>query len=251
MSYSSTTVKSKWTKTKWLLKSAKIRTYMPETLRYSRGNLRSMLSRYSTVYFKPTGGTGGFNIVRITRLASGYRLQHSSETKRYKTFDALYEYLNKQARTRPYLLQKGIKLAATKGQPFDIRVMVQKSNKGSWKSTALFTKIGRPGKVATNYHQGGRLGYFRQTLSGAGFGTTAVRRKEQELKKLGESVGRIFDEHGNGFRELGLDVALDGKGNAWILEVNTRPQFYPLKHMTDKSMHRRIMEYARQYGRKR
>ncbi|MCA0756883.1 YheC/YheD family protein [Paenibacillus sp. N4] len=250
MSYRSTSIKSKWTKTKWLLGS-KVRTYIPETLTYSRSNLSRMFSRYSTVFFKPTGGTGGFNIIRIKKLADGYTLQHNSEKKRFKTFDALYGHLNKRARQRSYLLQKGIRLATVKGRPFDIRVMVQKSNAGSWKSTAMCTKIGRPGKVATNYHQGGEVGYFWQTLSGAGFGKAAVKRKEQELKKLGEDVGRVFDRHAKGFRELGLDVALDDKGNAWILEVNTRPTVYPLKNMSDKSMYRRIMSYARQYGRKR
>src|SRR5690606_38234482 len=104
--------------------------------------------------------------------------------------------------------------AAANGRPFDIRVMVQKSNEGVWKSTALFTKIGRPGKVATNYHQGGDIGYFQQTLAKAGLSSDRLKRKEAELKRLGRRVGRVFDRHGGGFRELGLDVALDGKGDA-------------------------------------
>ncbi|WP_409347314.1 YheC/YheD family protein [Paenibacillus sp. MBLB4367] len=115
----------------------------------------------------------------------------------------------------------------------------------------MFTKIGKPAKVATNYHQGGQLRYFRQTLSGAGFGNSDIVRIEAELKNLGKSVGRLFNGRKKGFRELGLDVTLDKKGRAWILEVNTRPQFYPLKYFRDKSMYRRIMFYTKQYGRKK
>ncbi|MDF2671379.1 MAG: hypothetical protein K0R67_3685, partial [Paenibacillus sp.] len=34
-----------------------------------------------------------------------------------------------------------------------------------------------------------------------------------------------------------------------ILEVNTRPQFYPLKDKKDKTLYYRILSYAKQYGR--
>jgi glutathione synthase/RimK-type ligase-like ATP-grasp enzyme len=251
MGYKSTSVKSKWIKTKWLLTNVNVQKYIPKTLRFSRSNLKIMLSQFSTVYFKPTNGTGGFNIIRIKKLGNGYQFQHNSVKKNCSTFDALYQQLMRYAKKQSYLLQKGIKLAAVNGSPFDIRVMVQKSNNGVWNSSALFTKIGKQGKVATNYHQGGQIGYFQNTLAKAGFSKVRIKRKEAELKKLGKSVGSIFDKLSNGFRELGLDVALDDKGNTWILEVNTRPQFYPLKHLNDKKMYRRIISYAKQYGRKK
>ncbi|UVI31018.1 YheC/YheD family protein [Paenibacillus spongiae] len=251
MSYRSTSVKSKWTKTKWLNKNANLRKYVPQTLPFSRSNLSSMLSQYSTVFFKPTGGSGGFNIVRIKKLANGYQTQHNTVKTRYSTFDALFGQLKQRSRQRPYLLQKGINLAKTKGRPFDIRVMIQKSNAGAWKCTGIFTKIGRPGKVATNYNQGGNVGFLQQTLSGSGYSQGRIEKKRNELINLGLSVGRLFDQHLRGFRELGLDVALDGEGRSWILEVNTRPQFYPLKKFKDKSMYREMLNYGKQYGRKK
>lgn len=251
MGYQSTTVKSKWVKTKWLLRKKKIGKYVPHTLLFNRGNLSRMLSKHSTVFFKPTGGSGGFHIHRIKKQEHGYQVQHNAKHNYCQTVKALYGHLNQRSRGRSYLLQKGIQLATVNGRPFDIRVMVQKSRDGAWKSTAMFTKIGAPGKVATNYNQGGAIGYFRHTLSKANFSKHLILRKERELKSLGRSVGRLFDKHSSGFRELGLDVALDNKGKAWILEVNTRPQFYPLKQMKDKTMYRRIVAHAKQYGRKR
>lgn len=251
MTYQSTTIKSKWTKTKWLLDSKRIKKYIPTTLRFTYNNLKFMTSEYSTVYFKPVSGAGGHHIVRITKIGGSYQTQHKSIKKRYSTMDGLYEYLKKHTKGRDYLLQKGIKLATVKGRPFDIRVMVQKNNRDVWKSTALFVKIGRPNTVATNYNQGGTIGYFSRTLAQAGFRRTQINRITEELIILGESVGAIFNQYDNGFQELGLDVALDKGGNIWILEVNTRPQFYPLKQMKDKSMYYRILSYAKQYGRVR
>ncbi|WP_128656903.1 YheC/YheD family protein [Paenibacillus sp. 598K] len=251
MGYQSKSVKSKWVKTKWLLNKKSLGKYVPHTLLFNLGNLDRMLSKHSTVYFKPTGGSGGFHIHRIKKWGQGYQVQHNAKYNHCLTLKELYDHLYQFSRGRSYLLQKGIQLATVNDRPFDIRVMVQKSNDGLWRSTALFTKIGLPGKVATNYNQGGEIGYLRHTLEKANFSKSMILRKERELTKLGIAVGRIFNKHSSGFRELGLDVALDKKGKAWILEVNTRPQFYPLKQMKDKSMYQRIISYAKTYGRRK
>ncbi|WP_256761140.1 YheC/YheD family protein [Cohnella sp. WQ 127256] len=249
MKYKSSSIKSKWLKTKWLLKQPDLRKYVPTTMQFNRANLQAMLSKNSTTYFKPTGGSGGFNIIRITTESKGYKTKLGAVKSYFSNSDQLYHYLNRFSKKRSYLLQKGIHLATTHGDPFDIRVMVQKTNEGKWVSTALFTKIGKPGKVATNYNQGGKVGFFHPTMSGTKYSTASIQRIEAQLKHLGVSVGKNFDRHINGFRELGLDVALDSRGNAWILEVNTRPQFYPLKKMRDQKLYRKIVSYARQYGR--
>lgn len=249
MTYKSSTIKSKWKKTQWLLKDSHIRPYVPKTMTFSKINLSSMLSSYSTVYFKPTNGSGGVNIVRITKKDGGYQTQHNTVKKNYSTQEKLYTELKRFAGTKKFLLQKGIKLAKTNGKPFDIRVMVQKTNKGNWVSPGLFTKVGNPNKVATNYNQGGSVGYFHKTLAGAGYNDEAIRSMETRLKQLGVSVGHNFDRNYRGFRELGLDVALDNNRRPWILEVNTRPQFYPVKNLKDKTLYNRILSYAKQYGR--
>ncbi|MCD9024703.1 YheC/YheD family protein [Cohnella silvisoli] len=251
MKYRSSTVGSKWTKTKWLLKRRDFLKHIPQTMLFNKHNLTTMLTSHSVVYFKPTNGSGGVNIIRIKKRAQGYQTQSNSIKVVYRTIDQLFNNLKRYSAHRPYLLQKGIALAKTNGRPFDIRVMVQKTNGGKWVSTAVFTKIGRSGKVATNYNQGGKIGYFRSTLSDAGYHAASIQRKEAKLKRMGVSVGHCFDRHLKGFRELGLDVALDSAGKPWILEVNTRPQFYPLKHLKDKGLYRRIVSFAKQYGRRK
>ena len=249
MGYKSASIQSKWVKTSWLIKHPNLRKYVPRTMLFNRKNLIWMLSSYSTVYFKPTGGSGGFNIIRINRQKNSFQIQLNSVKSTYSTMDRLYDKLYRFANKRSFLLQQGIDLAKTNSRPFDIRVMVQKTSKGTWVNSAICTKIGIPSKVATNYNQGGSIGYLHQTMSGAGYSKTAIQRVETSLKNLGIAVGKNFDQHMKGFRELGLDVAIDTKGKLWILEVNTRPQFYPLKNMKDKRMYQRIASYARQYGR--
>ena len=249
MKYASMSIKNKWQKTKWLLKHRRLRRHIPRTVPFNRKNLQMMLSAYPTVYFKPTGGTGGFGIIRIKRMARGYQTKLNTVKSPSPTQVHLYKKLSRFSGRESYLLQQGIQLAQTKGKPFDIRVIVQKTNEGKWISTAICTKIGKPDMVATNYHQGGRLGYLSNTLAGAGYEHDLILRKEAALKRLGVAVGKSFDLYRRGFRELGLDVALDTEGKLWILEVNTRPAIYPWKHLKGKMLYRRIMSAARQYGR--
>lgn len=249
MKYRSKSVKSKWIKTKWLVKHRKLKKYIPRTMLFNSKTLNLMLSAFSTLYFKPTDGTGGADIIRIKRKDSGYQTQFKSVKSYYSSRKSLYMKLRRFSKRRSFLLQQGIRLATTKGRPFDVRVMVQKTTKGKWVSSAIFTKIGRTGKVATNYHQGGKLDFYFQTMSGAGYKSASIRRKKTKLEWLGCTVGNHFDCYKNGFRELGLDVALDEKGKPWILEVNTKPQFYPLKHMQDKKMYHRILSISKMYGR--
>lgn len=247
--YASTTIKSKWRKTKWMLRDSRLRPYIPETLQFSKGSLQSMLKRHTVLYFKPTGGSGGNRIIRIVKTSSGaYRLK-GSRNATVSSVDALYHQLKSYSKSRGYLLQKGINLENTNGRPFDIRVMVQKPDSGKWRTTALFTKIGRQGKVVNNYNQGGKVAFLPETLRGAGYSAGKIDYTTEKLSRLGENAGYCFDRHLKGFRELGLDVAIDKSGRYWILETNTRPQFYPLRNKMNKSAYRRILKYAKQYGR--
>lgn len=210
-----------------------------------------MLSRYNTVFFKPIDGSGGAKIVKITKQAGQFTAKHQTTAKVFATEQALFKWMNTFAGTRSFILQKGITLAKSNGKPFDIRVMVQKTKDGSWKATALFCKVGRSNKVTTNYNQGGSIQFIDSTLKGAGFEDASRTAIKAELRQLGLHVADVFSRRSTNFKELGLDVAIDTGGRLWILEVNTRPQFYPLKNMKNKTLYRKILSYAKQYGRKK
>ncbi|WP_040950593.1 YheC/YheD family protein [Gorillibacterium massiliense] len=249
VNYQSRTITSKWTKTEWLLQNPSLSKYVPKTELFTRDTLRSMLAEYPVVYFKPTNGSGGHRIIRIKRLAKGYSTQHLYTLTRHSNQNRLFNHLDRFSKGQSYLLQAGIQLATSAGKPFDIRVMAQKNNAGTWVGTAIFVKVGRPGKVATNYHQGGTIALLRPTLKSAGYSQQQTKFTEDLLKQLGVDVGYQFDLFRKGFRELGLDVALDSTGKPWILEVNTSPQIFPLKVKPFRPMYRKILSYAKDYGR--
>ncbi|SEO05408.1 YheC/YheD family protein [Paenibacillus sp. OV219] len=245
-------IKSKWTKTKWLLSDRKLRRFVPETKQFTRISLKQMTGKYKMVYFKPTGGTGGGGIARIIRsLGRTFHVKKDLRSAKLTSRRALYRKLKSIASGRSYLLQKGIKLSTCRGRPFDLRMTMQRSKKRKWVSTVMFVKLGKPGKVVTNYHQGGKLALVEPTLRRTGYNKSQVASYTKQLKKLGMETAHCFDKRSKKFNELGLDVALDHHGKLWILEVNTRPSFSALKSLSDKSLYRTIVRYGRNYGRTR
>lgn len=243
-------LKNKWTKTKWLQSDRKLKPFVPDTKPFTRASLVEMLNRYGMVYFKPTTGTGGNGIVRIVKVSGGrFRLKINTRTDEAHSVEDLFRRLQKTARGRSYLLQKGIYLKTSKGRPFDMRTTVQKTKQGKWVHTTMFVKLGLQNKVVTNYHQGGKLTLVEPTLRRAGYKTAEIERYKRELRTLGLETGRCFDRYNRRFKELGLDVALDREGRLWILEVNTRPNYYALKTLPDKSHYRTVVRYGKEYGR--
>jgi len=249
---SSLSIKSKWTKTKWLLSDRALRRFVPDTKPFNRASLKKMTRRYRMVYFKPTGGTGGHGIARIVRISSRqFSVRKDWRTTKASSVGSLYVRLKKIARGRSYLLQRGVHLRASGGRPFDIRVTLQKARKSRWVPTVMFVKLGKPGKVVTNYHSGGKLALLGPTLRRAGFGQSQIVRYRRQLQTLGLQTARCFNRRSSRFKELGLDVAIDRGGRLWILEVNTRPGISALKTLRDKSIYRTVVRYARGYGRTR
>ncbi|WP_219834826.1 YheC/YheD family protein [Paenibacillus sp. R14(2021)] len=248
----SMSVKSKWTKTKWLLSDRDLKRFVPETKHFTRSALKTMTGRYKTVYFKPTDGTGGNGIARIVRK-SAQTFQVKKDVRSFEVTSArsLFTRLTRIARGRSYLLQKGIQLKTARGRPFDVRVTMQRAGSGKWIPTVLFVKLGKPNKVVTNYHQGGKLTLLETTLRRSGCSPAQIDRYRQRLETLGRQTARCFDRRSMRFKELGLDVAIDRSGRLWILEVNTRPSFQALKSLADKSFYRTVVRYGKLYGRTR
>ncbi|WP_258168067.1 YheC/YheD family protein [Paenibacillus sp. AR247] len=88
--YKSSSISDKWKKTNWLLEQGDLRKHVPHTEPFDRKNLFSMLSKYSTVYFKPTHGSGGAGIIRINKKTMDTK---PNSRKRNPSFQQLTSYI--------------------------------------------------------------------------------------------------------------------------------------------------------------
>lgn len=244
-------VLSKWAKTKALLAHSDLRNVVPETRRMNRQNLRTMLEKLKMVYIKPDKGTFGNGVMRVELRGDNkmpYRYQHGVAVKKFSTFDAMYDSLRKTTRNKSYLVQKGIHLLKYKKRRFDLRVMVQQTPKKIWETTGVIGRVAHPKKIVTNFHNGGTLMPVERLLKAY---MPENEREEyiNDLRALGLKLAKQLHKTFRGIKEIGADIGLDRQYKPWVLEVNTSPDPYIFRKLKDKSIFRKIVKYARAYGR--
>ncbi|MHA6481585.1 YheC/YheD family protein [Paenibacillus sp. strain BS8-2] len=242
-------VRSKWTKTKVLLRSSEMHEYIPQTKQFNRESLQSMLQSYGMVYVKPISGTYGNGVIRVERdrESGGYRYQIETKERSFPTMDALYHSLQAYASRKGYIVQKGIHLLKHKSRRFDLRVMVQKNLSNRWETSGIIGRLAHPHKIITNYHSGGTLMAIEQLMS-SHLTSTEVGALKNKLRQVGVMTAKQLSTTYPGLKELGIDIAIDTKFHPWILEVNTKPHPYIFNKLADKSMHRKVTRYAAAYG---
>lgn len=240
--------KDKWGKTKLLLRNGVLRRHIPKTKLFGKQALYDMLYDYGMVYVKPTNGQMGIGVMRVERYKGGYFYQRGTRKASFGTYEALYRALTREKKGKVYIVQKGINLLKHKGRPFDIRLMVQKSPYGGWEATGTLGRVAHPRKIVTNGSQGGSIyptAYLLKRYSDAGYRSRLLRHMDY----LGLQTAKEMRSAYPGLRVIGLDLALDRQMKPWILEVNTKPDPCPFTLLPDQTMLRRIIRYARAYGR--
>ncbi|MHA7964918.1 YheC/YheD family protein [Paenibacillus sp. CAU 1782] len=241
-------VRSKWAKTKVLMKSPRLAPSIPLTKVFNRDSLRSLLQNYEMVYVKPMSGTFGKGVIRVESTHdSSFRYQTGTNEQNASSFDELYRGLRRITGTRKYLVQQGIHLLKHRKRRFDLRVMVQRNPRGSWETTGVIGRLSHPDKIVTNYHNGGTMMSFQQLMSGH-LSKGEMTGYLSKLQTLGVAIGKQLSTAYPGLKELGVDVAIDTGLRPWVLEVNTKPHPYIFNKLSDKSMHRKIVSYAKAYG---
>ncbi|WP_337104173.1 YheC/YheD family protein [Paenibacillus sp. YIM B09110] len=240
--------KDKWVKTKVLLRNGELRNHIPATKLFGKQSLYGMLRKFGMVYVKPTGGQMGIGVMRVEAYRGKFTYQHGFRKASFGSYEALYHALVRETRGKTYIVQKGINLLKHKGRPFDIRLMVQKSPFGGWEATGTLGRVAHPRKIVTNGSQGGSIYPTARLLkkySDAGYRNRLIRHMDY----IGLVTAKQMRAAYPGLRVIGLDLALDKHMKPWILEVNTAPDPCPFTLLPDKAMLRRIIRYARAYGR--
>lgn len=239
---------SKWIKTKALLGSDGVRPFIPDTRKFSKSTLKTMLNSYKMVYVKPEIGTYGNGVIRVEQPKAGeYSYQIDKKIKVFHDYTSFYQSLLKKTGKRSYLIQKGIHLVKYNKQRFDLRVMVQLSPKGVWETTGLIGRVAQPGKIVTNYHNGGKLVDAKRLIS-SHLSSDNTDKIVHTLNKLGVTTAKYLHKKYPGFRQIGLDIGFDRTWTPWIIEVNTNPDPYIFNKLANKSMYRKVMRYRRASG---
>ncbi|MDP4097119.1 YheC/YheD family protein [Paenibacillus sp. P96] len=243
-----TTLSSKWSKTKFLLKHPALRKYVPDTSLYSYESLLDMLSKHKVAYVKPVKGTSGNGVIKVVKHHNSKFTYHvGTSTRSFAAYKDMFTSLQQTKYRREHIVQKGIDLLTYKGLIFDLRIMVQKNEKKQWEVTAYIGRLAHPQKAVTNFHNGGtpmRLEALLRPFLSDDKNANYI----ESLKDLGYRIATEFHKSYPKFMEIGIDFGLDSSLKPWIIEVNTRPDAYIFDQLKDKTMFQRVMLLKRFNG---
>jgi hypothetical protein len=218
----------KWKTHQLLSKHETLFKHLPQTkLLTNMEDIHSLVSKWGTVFLKPSGGSSGKGIIRVTLATSGYELNFRTggitKTLSIKDLKEMEQALQPIIGNRCIIIQQGLKLTELDGHPFDIRLLMQKNRQGNWLRTGMAVRIAGPGNFISNLHAGGRAEKFSAVLPQV-FSPPIVKNIRDTINRLSGLIASwVSDELHPLFGEIAIDFGIDEKGVVWIIELNAIP----------------------------
>jgi glutathione synthase/RimK-type ligase-like ATP-grasp enzyme len=243
---------NKWRVHEMLMTNPRLHPHLPETRPLTTENLAAMLTMYKTVYVKPSNGSLGLGIIRVTRDKKGTLNYVVHRRKRFRSnADDASEFISKTRSIRaekPYIVQQGIDMATYHGSPFDIRIIFQKNHQGEWQIGKKFARVAPRGSSVANLSSGGKALPSKIIMRAIFRKADLIREKNQEILEVCHQVATTIEKTSQKiYGELGLDLGLDKKGNIWLIEVNSKPRkttVTELSKIVMRNAFKRPLEYS-------
>lgn len=239
----------KWGLFQHLGKYEELAPHLPETVRYrGMSDISRLLRRHGRAYLKALYGRGGTEVMAIEETGSRRYVCSTSRWK--KALQSLAEVQSEVERFFPtgrFVVQQGIPLLRYQGRRLDVRVLVQKDDRGLWGVTYYQVRVASGDSPVTNIHCHGEPFDFRTIMPGVLGSQQAAATKEREIADFCVCAARCIEREYGPFGEIGLDIALDERGGIWLLEANAKADKNPEPYEPGPPylQFTRIIDYAR------
>lgn len=220
----------KWETYLILKKNPDLSSYLPDTkLIKNFSQVDLMLKKYKAVYLKPTTGSKGKNIVRVSKRKNiaGYEYQYEINNLIIKgnapSLSRLQSSLRRVMGNRSYIVQKQIDLLRLNNNIVDVRILVQKNDRGDWETTGMACRQGKRGSITSNISSGGSGRKLDMVLN-QNFDDEIHRTKIiEEIYYLAIESAKTLEKTIGPAGEMGVDIGIDKSGAVWFIETNLRP----------------------------
>ncbi|WP_426452046.1 YheC/YheD family protein [Paenibacillus sp. S-38] len=236
-----------------LLEGTEAFRYVPESkINPSSSQVKDMLEKHKFVYLKPTAGSLGIGIYRLTyNPKRGYYARFRKGSRnvllRFSRFESLMAHVNRHSgNMQGYVIQQGIRLIEIDSCPIDFRFHMTKNSSNQWVVAAIGAKKAGKGSVTTHVRTGGMLMTPEQVLRqifGSRADTVLTHAKETAIK-LAED---IETKHRHTLGELGFDIGIDQSEKIWMFEANSKPGRSIFKHPALKDQGKASLQYIYDY----
>lgn len=238
-----------------LKQSAAIKPYLPATLSYTGAESlnRALLAFGSGIFMKPSGGSQGRHTLYLSLIDhQTVKLQGRDRGNRMFEQTIPLQEMNDWVRSftgrRRFIIQPFLKLRNRNGDPYDIRSLVQKNERGLWSTTGIAARQGADQGLTSNLHGGGTA-YPALSYLASDFGEEKASRIIRTIRDLSAQLPSLLEEGFGRLGELGIDFGVDTSGRVWILEVNSKPGRRAFILTGDGHAARLSVEHPIQYAR--
>jgi UDP-N-acetylmuramoyl-tripeptide--D-alanyl-D-alanine ligase len=199
---------------------------VPTEIVSSARHINSFIEKYNNIVLKPTSGSQGRNIFHI------------------KADSEIPDEAIKMISEQECIIQPYINCRTKSGEPYDLRLHVQKVRGGEWAVPSVYPRISPDGEVVCNISRGGYTRDLDDFLK-IEFGVKSDDM-DKYLRVFALQFARHMDEiqkklYNEELDELGIDVGWDKQ--LYIYEVNWRPGHPPFLNV-DLSVIRNTVHYA-------
>ena len=220
---------------------------IPPTAAYEGTNslLAWLREHGNAAFLKPAAGSQGRRVISIERTGDGpARLAGRTSGNRpfvrsYRNECEAFARLHRWIGSRAYIMQPLLELRTILGEPFDLRALLQKNERGRWTITGIAARIGSPDTVTANLHGGGHAEPASLALIPL-LGESRARALEQDIRAVSLKLAAWFEETFGRFAEIGLDFGVDRSGKLWFLEANSKPGRMAMKFAGDEAAERSV-----------
>ncbi|MEX3714865.1 YheC/YheD family protein [Cytobacillus horneckiae] len=207
------------------LKQSSLSPYLPKSEPFT--SAKSFIAQLKTdkqLVLKPINGSQGKGIYVVQLLndnliiSTDKQEKHISQTMSVKSAT---NWLTKLTRKYQYFIQPLLYLKNENNQPFDLRIFLQKDEKGVWNELSRGMRTGKTDGIISNLSAGGSITSFTEWVNTLPSKQRAFLKEELEdiLSKLPDLLESIFPP----LFEIGIDIGIENNGAIWILDINSKP----------------------------
>ncbi|MCL6637315.1 MAG: YheC/YheD family protein [Alicyclobacillus sp.] len=188
---------------------------------------------------KPATGSIGHGMIRIDRGETGgywVSVLKNRRCQRWpaKSLQEVWRQVGVHRLRSRYVVQAAVPLIRWRGQPCDIRVLLQKGG-GQWQVVGKGVRVAGRGTITTHVPNGGSTARLQDVLQ-ANF-NEKWEQVEEDLDVLCATCATVIDQYYHQqLGEMSMDIGIDPAGGLWFFEANAKPMRFDEPDIRQRSL---------------
>ncbi|HWO76978.1 MAG TPA: YheC/YheD family protein [Bacillus sp. (in: firmicutes)] len=225
---------NKWKLYQKLSELDSISPYLPLSRKASSTeDIQNALLKYKKIVLKPANGAHGYAIYVISSHPNGVLIQTQKKNKVIQHVVPLngsfQKWITELIEGKDFLIQPFLKIQNHENQPFDVRIFLQKDERGIWVERGRGVRVGIQEGIISNLSGGADIKPYTEWLKELPFSKRDFIH--QEINTLIESLPSHLENSFFPLFELGLDIGIARDYSVWLLDANSKPGRHVILHL--------------------